>query len=69
MIWAAARKMLAYFTFVSDPCDPSVPDDACQDCYAETLGIPQGACRASTKPCGHHCPCSWTTGVCCWCAP
>ena len=36
------------------------------DCWScGELGVEQ--CPASKFDCGHHCNCSWTQDVCCWC--
>lgn len=38
--------------------------DDCVSCGEEIA--PQD-CQNGKRPCGHHCNCSWTQDVCCWC--
>jgi hypothetical protein len=37
------------------------------ECASCEEGIPRDDCPQSKRPCGHHCNCSWTQDVCCWC--
>ena len=38
--------------------------DECGSCAED---IPKNECPKSKRPCGHHCNCSWTQDICCWC--
>lgn len=39
--------------------------DECGSC--DYPGAEKEWCPKSERPCGHHCNCSWTHDVCCWC--
>jgi len=42
-----------------------LPEDECLTCTEG--GIPEGECKKSLRPCGHHCNCSWSQDCCHWC--
>ena len=44
------------------PRTPEASDD-CASCGE----VPGNDCPEGKRPCGHHCNCSWTQDVCCWC--
>lgn len=39
--------------------------DGCHSCGEQCC--PPNECPKSKRSCGHHCNCSWTQDVCCWC--
>lgn len=38
-----------------------------QECGSCGEGLPDDECKASGRPCGHHCNHSWESDECCWC--